>query len=379
MKFRFVRPPPPKREKKQYISYPSRPEQRQHFLHRRRRAFALPRGVHFKSPELGRRHQFQGALERQPHCRLFRVDPRSQPLDLVEVEDERAEHRVCFRQGLGELAGPGTRDVCVAKDGNGEPRAAANGVGRGELVEARVEGLEPRDEDERARAVRERADVARRRRGGRRRRRRRGRSRGRGVLVVLPPGSSGAPASRLSVFERALERCLLGLDARPRGLERRRPGLESGPGEVRSIRSRGGSCFLGLGREQRPRRRRVRAAEREKVGLGKPQGGSREPLGFPSFLSFFSFFSFFSFTFFFVVDDYLVGEASEGGGVGGVELGLEVGGLTGREREREREKERRESEVSSRSRKLILGKSNFSPFFSSPALSAWRAARRCRH
>ena len=311
-------------------SHLSRTKQRQHFLHRRRRALALPRRVHLEGPQPRLRHELQRGLEREPHRRPRR-DPRLEPLDLVEVEDERAEDGVGGRQGLGELRGPRAGDVGVAEDGDPQPRATAAGVGGGELVEARVEGLEARDEDEGARAVGERADDARSRggrggrgrgrRGRRRRRRRRSGSSCCGGRVLVPPGR-GAPLPRPRSLEGALERGPLGLDAGPRGLEGRRLGLERGPGERRRRRR---EIFLGLGGEQGPRRGGVGAAEREKVGLGEPRGG-REALGLllPS-----------SSSSLFVVDDFLVGEASEGGGVGVVELGLEVGGLRrGGERER---------------------------------------------
>ena len=375
-KIQLLLPPPSS-------TYPSRPKQRQHFLHRRRRAFALPGGVHLEGPEPGLRHQLQSRLEGEPHLRLGR-DPRLQPLHLVEVEDERAEDGVGVGQSLGELGGARAGDVRVAKDRDGEPRPAAAGVGGGELVEARVEGLEAGDEDEGAPAVGERADIARGRRGrgrrrgrrGRRRRGRRGRDLGRRrrsrVVLVAPPPAGRRSLPRPRPLERALERRPLGLDARPRGLERRRLGLERGPGENGGGGGRrwnsGGSCFLGLGGEQGPRRGRVGAAEGEKVGLGEPRGG-REPLGSlsSSVLS--------------IIDDFLVGQASEGGGVGVVELGLEVGGLRRGVGERERVGGVKKKERGEKTKHCSSEGTSSRPYpiISSPALSAWRAARRCRH
>lgn len=306
-----------KKKKRTPPPHPARPEERQHLLDRRRRALGLARGVHLESAEFRRRHQLERGLERQPHLGLF-GDPGFQPLDLVEVEDQGAEDGVRVGEGLRELGGPGPQNVGVAKDRDLEPRATAAGVCRGELVEPRVEGLEAGDEDEGARPVGERANVARRGSGSRR-----GRSGGGGGGILAPSRRGALPRER--ALERALERRPLPFEPGACRLERRRFGLERLPGEGGSGRGRTlplpGSLF-GLGGEQGAGRGRVGAAEREEVRLGELRGG-RE-LDFLSGL----------------LVDSLVREAAESCGVGGVELRLEVGGLREESEGRERLSER---------------------------------------
>mmetsp|Transcript_43085 Transcript_43085/g.84247 ORF Transcript_43085/g.84247 Transcript_43085/m.84247 type:complete len:317 (+) Transcript_43085:866-1816(+) len=95
---------------------------------------------HAEGPHLRRRHKLQRALEHKPVG--HRRDAVPQPVDLVEVEDERSEEDIRPIQSSRELLWVAV-DVCVGEDENLQPGALRDGLGGGLLVKLAVEGLEP--------------------------------------------------------------------------------------------------------------------------------------------------------------------------------------------------------------------------------------------